>query len=154
MSGESADPALAAIRRYMSQDRLAALLGMELLEIAPGRARVRLVLDERHLNGAGIVHGGTIFSLADVAFAAASNAHGTLALALSVHIAFVKAAHAGETLTASAAELSLGPKVGTYLIEVRNQAHELVASFHGTVYRKQTPVTELLQDVPTRKDHA
>jgi acyl-CoA thioesterase len=133
------------IRRYMSQDRLAALLGMELLEIMPGRASVRLVLDERHLNGAGIVHGGVIFSLADVAFAAASNAHGTLALAIGVHIAFVKAAHAGEVLTAAAREMALNPKLGTYVVEVKNQAGDLVASFHGTVYRKRTPVTELLQ---------
>ena len=133
------------IRRYMSQDRLAALLGMELLDVAPGRASVRLALDQRHLNGAGIVHGGTIFSLADVAFAAASNAHGTLALALSVHIAFVRAAQAGETLIASASEVSRSPKVGTYLIEVKTEGGELVASFHGTVYRKKTPVVELIK---------
>jgi len=49
------------------------------VQVAPGQAEVRMPLDQRHLNGAGIVHGGAIFSLADVAFAAASNAHGTLA---------------------------------------------------------------------------
>jgi acyl-CoA thioesterase len=131
------------IRRYMSQDRLAATLGMELLDVAPGRAEVRMPLDERHLNGAGIVHGGAIFSLADVAFAAASNAHGTLAVALDVTISFVKAATSG-VLTARAEELSLGSRIGVYGIRVTDERGELVALFQGTVYRKQTPIADLL----------
>jgi acyl-CoA thioesterase len=134
------------IRRYMSQDRLATTLGMELLDVAPGRAEVRMPLDGRHLNGAGIVHGGAIFSLADVAFAAASNAHGTLAVALDVTISFVKAATAG-ILTARAEELSLGARIGVYGIRVTDERGELVALFQGTVYRKQTPIGDLLTSV-------
>jgi acyl-CoA thioesterase len=128
----------------MAQDRLAELLGVELLELSPGQARVRLRLDQRHLNGAGLVHGGVIFSLADIAFAAASNAHGTLALALDVHISFVKAKTAG-TLTAVAREVALSARIGTYAIEVRDEAQELVALFHGTAYRKRTPIEELIR---------
>jgi len=131
------------IRRYMSQDHLAATLGMELVQVAPGQAEVRMPLDQRHLNGAGIVHGGAIFSLADVAFAAASNAHGTLALALDVSISFVKAATTG-VLTARADELSLGPRTGVYGVRVTNQSGELIALFQGTVYRKKTPIDDLL----------
>jgi acyl-CoA thioesterase len=131
------------IRRYMSQDHLAATLGMELVEVAPGQAEVRMPVDQRHRNGAGIVHGGAIFSLADVAFAAASNAHGTLALALDVSISFVKAATTG-VLTARAEELSLGPRTGVYGVRVTDQSGELIALFQGTVYRKKTPITELV----------
>lgn len=131
------------VRKYMSQDRLAAVLGMELAEVSPGRAVVRMQLDERHLNGAGIVHGGAIFSLADVAFAAASNAHGTLALALDVTISFVKAVPSG-VLTARAEELSLGSRTGVYGVRVSNELGEVVALFQGTVYRKKTPIAELI----------
>jgi acyl-CoA thioesterase len=131
------------IRQYMSQDRLAQTLGMELLHVAPGRSEVRMALDQRHLNGAGIVHGGAIFSLADVAFAAASNAHGTLALALDVTISFVKAATTG-VLTARAEELALTSRTGVYGIRVTNERGDLVALFQGTVYRKKTPIAELL----------
>jgi acyl-CoA thioesterase len=136
------------IRRYMSQDRLASTLGMELVDVRPGRAEVRMPLDERHLNGAGIVHGGAIFSLADVAFAAASNAHGTLAVALDVTISFVKAATVG-VLTARAEELSLGSRTGVYGIRVSDEHGELVALFQGTVYRKKTPIAELLTNAAT-----
>ena len=40
------------------------------------------------LNGEGLTHGGAIFGLADLVFAAASNSHGNLALALNVNISF------------------------------------------------------------------
>jgi acyl-CoA thioesterase len=131
------------LRRYMSRDRLATTLGMEIVDIGPGRSEVRMRLDERHLNGAGIAHGGAIFSLADVAFAAASNAHGTLAVALDVTISFVKAATTG-VLTARAEELSLGSRTGVYGIRVTNDLGEVVALFQGTVYRKKTPIADLI----------
>ena len=58
------------------QDRFAAHVGIELLEAAPGRASARLEIGEHHLNAIGLVHGAAIFSLADLVFAVASNAHG------------------------------------------------------------------------------
>jgi acyl-CoA thioesterase len=131
------------IRRYMAQDRLAATLGIELVDVEPGRATTRLVIDERHLNGAGIVHGGTIFALADVAFAAASNASGTLALALDVSISFLKALSAG-TLTARAEEEGCQGRIGIYSIRIDDGDGALVALFRGTAYRKKTSVAELL----------
>jgi acyl-CoA thioesterase len=139
------------IRKYMSQDRLAATLGMELLEVAPGRAVTRLAIDERHLNGAGIVHGGTIFSLADVAFAAASNASGTLALALNVSISFVKAVESG-TLVARAEEEMLKGRIGSYGVRVEDETGDLVALFRGTVYRKKTSIAELVQGAQSGRE--
>jgi acyl-CoA thioesterase len=140
----------ATIRRYMGRDHLAALLGIELLEVAPGQARVRLRIDERHLNGVGVIHGGTIFTLADVAFAAASNSHGTLALALDVSISFVKALSSG-TLLATAREEVRSAKIGCYSIRVEEEGGELVALFHGTVYRKQDLLETLLRDSTAEK---
>ena len=137
------------LRRYMSQDRLAVTLGMEIVDIRPGRAEVRMRLDERHLNGAGIAHGGAIFSLADVAFAAASNAHGTLAVALDVTISFVKAVTSC-VLTARAEELSLGSRTGVYAVRVTNELGEVVALFQGTVYRKKTPIAALIAGEASR----
>lgn len=135
----------ATIRRYLEQDGLAALLGIELLDVARGRARVRLRIDERHLNGVGVVHGGTLFTLADVAFAAASNSHGTLALALDAQIGFVKALTSG-TLVASAREEARTTRIGRYVVRVEEEGGELVALFHGTVYRKKERFETLLRD--------
>ncbi len=128
----------------MGQDRLAELLGVELVEVEPGRAVTRLVVDDRHLNGAGVVHGGVIFALADIAFAAASNAHGTLALALDASITFVQAVRSG-TLEAEATEASLRSRVGVYDIRICADSGELVAVFRGTVYRKKDSITTLIR---------
>ena len=90
-----------------------------------------------HLNGVGTVHGGAIFALADFVFAAASNSHGTIAVAINASIWYVKAAFEG-TLFAEAKEVSLQPKLATYSIDVTNEDRETIASFQGMVYRKRS----------------
>jgi acyl-CoA thioesterase len=131
------------IRQYMAQDQLARILGIELVSVGSGSAVTRMTIDTRHMNGAGVVHGGTIFSLADIAFAAASNSAGTLALALDVTINFVKAVKSG-ALTARATETTCKGHIGLYDIRVEDQDGDLVALFHGTAYRKKTPIAELI----------
>ncbi len=124
------------IKRYFERDRLARLLGMELTDVAPGRATARMTVGEDHLNSIGTAHGGVVFSLADFVFAAASNAHGTVAVALNATISYMKAVPPGEVISASAEEVALGRKTGTYLITVTDAAGEKVALFQGMVYRK------------------
>ena len=82
---------------------------------------------------------GAIFALADSAFAAAANAHGTLAVALNVNISFVKPGNC-DTLTADAVEVSLGRKTGTYTITITNDAGKTVAIFQGMVFRVGDPI--------------
>jgi acyl-CoA thioesterase len=127
------------IRRYFSNDRFAARADIELLEVEPGHARARMKLNEHHLNGYGTVQGGAIFTLADFAFAAASNSHGNVAVAVNVSITFMKAARTG-TLWAEAREVSKNFKLGSYTVEVRDDQQDLVALFQGMVYRKSERV--------------
>ena len=127
------------IRAVMSQDRFARLAGVELLDVSPGFARTRMAVTDEHRNGLGLVHGAAIFTLADVAFAAACNAYGTVAVAINVSISFVAAASGG-ALTAEARETSRNPRLGTYSVEVRDESGDLVATFHGMAYRKKDPL--------------
>ena len=129
----------ARLRRYFAGDALAELLGMELLDVAPGSARVRMDVKPEHLNSFRTAHGGTIFALADYAFEAAANAYGTVAVALNVSISFIKAAGLGE-LTAEAVEASTGNRVRNYDITIRDAGGETVALFHGMVYRKRDEI--------------
>ncbi len=105
---------------------------------APGEARLQVQLEPRHLNNWDSAHGGLLFSLADSAFALASNSHGPLAVALSAHIEFLKPSRVGDTLIASAIEINRTQRTAVYRIEVRN-ADNLVALFTGTVFRKTEP---------------
>src|SRR6266496_2124669 len=82
--------ALAAVRALMARDRFAASCGVRLVELGEGHARTRLTIAPRHLNGVGVVQGGAIFTLADLAFAAACNSNGTVAVALDVAVTFVR----------------------------------------------------------------
>ena len=132
------------IKEFFRRDQFAAHNGVELLEVTPGGAKVRMDVREHHLNGLRSVHGGAIFTLADFAFAAACNSHGTVAVALNVNISFVKAGMPGTTLYATAREVSVSPKIGTYEIDVTNGGGELIATFQGLAYRKR----EKLSDIP------
>ncbi len=92
-----------------------------------------------HLNGVDVAQGGAVFTLADFAFAAASNSHGNVALAVNVSITFMKAARTG-TLWAEAREISKNFKLGSYTVEVKDDQGELVALFQGMVYRKSEKI--------------
>lgn len=126
-----------AVKRFfMEKDRFAAHLGIEVLDVTPGTARVRMPLTIEHTNGLAIGHGGAIFSLADLAFAVASNSHGTVAVAINADISYVKAA-TGDMLFAEARETSRNPRLATYTVEVTDRSGDLVALFRGMVYRKK-----------------
>jgi acyl-CoA thioesterase len=127
------------IENYLKQDRFAAHAGVELVAVSPGYARARMTVQPHHWNAVGIVQGGAIFTLADYAFAAASNSHGTVAVAINANITFMKAISAG-TLVAEAREVSKNSKLGTYTVEVKDEGGDLIALFQGMVYRKQDPI--------------
>lgn len=123
------------IKTAVDQDRFASHVGIRLLEVSEGYARAEVTIAEQHLNGLGTAHGGIIFTLADLVFAAASNSHGVDAMAVNIHISYFKAVREG-TLTAEAKELSLSRKLATYAVEVGDEAGNRVAAFLGTAYRK------------------
>ena len=124
------------IKRCLKNDRFAERTNVELLTVSPGHATAKMVLQPHHLNGLKTIQGGAIFTLADFAFAAACNSHGTVAVALNVSITFMKAAVTG-TLWAEAREVSKNFKIGSYVVEVKDDQGDLVATFQGLAYRKK-----------------
>lgn len=123
-------------REYFADDRFAAMTGIEIVEVRPGYCRAKLEITENHLNAAGVVQGGAIFTLADLAFAAASNSRGQLALAINVNISFLKGRSSG-TLYAEATEVCEPTRLGAYDVLVTDGEGEVVARFNGMVYRKR-----------------
>jgi acyl-CoA thioesterase len=124
------------LKTFFHRDLFAAYVGIELLEAGSGRAVARLSLREHHRNGLGMVQGGAIFPLADLAFAAAVNSRGRTAVAIHASISYLKAAQ-GEVLTADAQEVSCGPKIAAYTIRITESSGELIALFEGMAYRKK-----------------
>lgn len=129
------------IARWMAEnDRFARGLGIELEAVSAGFCRVALTVTEDMLNSVGLTHGGVTFSLADFAFAVASNTHGEVALALAAQINYPAASRVGDRLTATATEQSRNRRTGIYSIEVRNHEGELTGLFNGTVYRRSEKI--------------
>lgn len=127
------------IKKFFKKDRLAEYLGVELVDVAEGEAVSKMQIKDEHLNGIGTVHGGAIFTLADFTFAVAANSHGRVTVAINASISFVKAAFSG-TLTASAREVSLGPKISSYTVNVTDDDGDLIAIFQGMAYRKRDKI--------------
>jgi acyl-CoA thioesterase len=132
------------LKRFVEHDRYAKHLGIEMLEYGQGKAKARMEVKPHHLNSAGMLHGGAIFSLADAVFSAASNSHETLAVAINVSISFFKAIKSG-ALTASAEEVSFNPKIATYLVNVHDDTGNKIALFQGTVYRKKDAIADVIR---------
>jgi acyl-CoA thioesterase len=125
----------------MEHDRFAKHLGLELVEVAPGRARVSMRVGPEHRNSVGMVHGGVIFTVADYAFAVACNSHGTLAVAVDCHVSYLRTPE-GETLAAEATEVWKSRRLGTYEVKVTDGEGNLVATFQGMAYRKDVALGE------------
>jgi acyl-CoA thioesterase len=130
-----------AAQALYQRDRASQALGMRLLEVGPGRARVAMTVRPDMINGHDVCHGGIVFALADTAFAFACNSHNESTVAAAGAIDFLAAARAGDELTADAIELWRTKRNGIYEITVINQRGERVALFRGRSYRIDGPVT-------------
>ena len=120
-------------KEFFKNDHFAVGNGIELLEAAQGYAKTRLKVESRHHNGAEVVQGGAIFTLADLAFAVACNTSGKLALGVNMQMSCLKATRSG-TLIAEATEISRSRKMSHCEVRIVNEKNELVALFNGTAY--------------------
>lgn len=135
------DPALGLLYRQFEHDLFARHVGIDILEIRPGYARVTATVQQSMLNSLGTTHGGAVFTVADFALAIASNSHGEAAVATNVSINFIKATEAGDVLEATATEENRTRKTGLYRIEVINNNGDKVAIATASVYRLGKPLT-------------
>jgi acyl-CoA thioesterase len=124
---------------FLKNDRFAALAGIELVKVEPGYALAKMNIEEKHLNGVNIVQGGATFTLADCAFAAASNAYGQVALGINASINYFQAPQ-GKVLFAEATELHASRRLANYNVDIYDENKELIAQFTGTVYKKKDKV--------------
>ncbi len=122
------------IRSAFEGDAYAELLGFELGEITQETVEVSMVVREDHLNFHTVTHGGALFSLADCAFSLASNAHGDTAMAIDTHLALTAPTNLGDTLTATALEVTRGRTLATYRVDVVRGDGRTVGLFTGTVF--------------------
>jgi acyl-CoA thioesterase len=132
--------AQAVAAHMIARDPATRLLGMELLAIAPGHARLSMKVTANMLNSQGVCHGGMLFALADSAFAYSCNSRNQATVASACNIDFLRPVQEGDQIIATASERSLGGRTGVYDIVLTNQREETVALFRGKSYRLKAHV--------------
>jgi len=118
--------------RMWADDEASRGLGIELLDLAPDHARVRMTISSVMVNGHAITHGGYLFTLADSAFALACNTSGQLTVAAGADITFVAVARLGDVLVADATlRTSYGRSGITDVTVSRESDGAIIAEFRG-----------------------
>lgn len=122
---------------FFKNDRFACNAGIEIERVEPGYAVTSMRVEARHLNAGGVAQGGAIFTLADLAMAAAANAHGILSFSIQSDIRFLESALEGEVIKAEARERLLKRNIAHYSATVTNADGKVIALIDGILYRKQ-----------------
>ena len=138
MQNIPADPqalAQAVAEGMYANDSATQGLGMRVVDVAPGYARLTMTVRGDMLNGHRTCHGGFIFALADSAFAFSCNSRNVATVASGCTIDFMAPGFEGDVLTAEAQERSLAGRTGIYDITVTNQEGRAIAVFRGRSYR-------------------
>ena len=125
------------LKEFFKRDRFAVLSGCELTEIREGYACAKMTVKDCHLNGGDVCQGGAIFTLADLAFAAAVNSHLVLTVSTNSNISFFRSVPFGATIFAEARELVDHRRMPYAEVRVTDEQNRLVAILTSSGYRKQ-----------------
>lgn len=123
------------VNAMMARDAYSQWLGLEVTQIAPNAATVRMTVRPEMANGFGVCHGGIAFSLADSALAFASNTHGRVTVSIENSIRYPAPIMPGDVLTATAAQDSATRTLAFFSVTVTKGDGTVVGLFTGTVYR-------------------
>ncbi|NNM62308.1 MAG: hydroxyphenylacetyl-CoA thioesterase PaaI [Steroidobacteraceae bacterium] len=124
-----------SVAALYTADRMSQTLGMRIVAIAAHECVLAMTVKADMVNGLGTCHGGSIFSLADSAFAFACNSGGAPTVAAGASIEFLAAARVGDELTATARAVWQGRRAGLYDVTIVNQQGVRIALFRGRSYR-------------------
>ena len=130
-----------AAEALRARDEASRMLGIRLVDVKPGYARVAMIVRPEMVNGHRTCHGGMIFTLADTAFAVSCNSHNQSTVAAAASIDFLAPASEGDELCAEARELWRSGRSGLYEITITNQRGERIALFRGRSHRIGGAVT-------------
>ncbi len=120
----------------LENDAFSQWLGIRILEMDEGYAKLEMTVRDEMCNGFKITHGGITFSFADSAFAFASNSTGRHAVSIESSISHTKSLKVGDVIRATAKQENETHKLAIYSVKVTTLDGTIVALFKGTVYRK------------------
>src|SRR6266508_1414336 len=121
----------ASAAAMLGRDHVFTDLGIELVAVGPGTARVAMTVRREMTNGHALCHGGYVFLLADQAFAVACNSHDVVTVAASASIEFLAPAREGQRISATATEVVRAGRRGVYDVVITDEGATVLATFRG-----------------------
>ncbi|MBV7394084.1 PaaI family thioesterase [Mameliella sediminis] len=121
------------------------MIGLKLVSWAPGRARLEMQVDERHLNSLGIMHGGVGASLLDTAMGMGVSYRGPdrprgWCVTLSLNTQFIQPLRPGPVF-AESRRIGGGKSVAFMEAELRDAEGALAMAGQGTFKLLDRPVS-------------
>lgn len=115
-------------------------LGIKIIEIKKDYAQCEMCPATIHENTVYVIHGGALFSLADVACSAAAATHGYKITTLSADFHFLSPANKESgTLVATANKIKFGRKISVYNVDVVDTKGKLIAKGTFSFYNLEEP---------------
>jgi len=99
---------------------------IQLTAVGDDEATARMIVAPRHMNASGVIQGGAIFALCDLAFAGVANARGERTVAQGASISYLRPG-SGKKLVATGRMIRRGKRAAVVAVEVVNDAGKLVA---------------------------
>jgi acyl-CoA thioesterase len=124
------------VDKMMAKDAFSQWLGISIITIEEGFCELKSEIRPEMVNGFGICHGGVTFSIADSAFAFASNSRGQHAVSIETSISHLHPAKVGDIIHATVTEKSNTSRLARYEVILSNQNNINIAIFNGTVFKK------------------
>ncbi len=124
-----------AVLRFRDDLYATETTGIHIIDVASHYAKCRLPVEQKHMNAAGYVMGGAIFTLADFTFAIAANTDDEgVTVSITSNISYISATR-GPVLYAEAQCVENKKKICFYTVDVTDDKGNLVAEVSITGYR-------------------
>ena len=127
------------VRNFFNHDRYLVHTGVIIEEIGEDYCKCSMKIENKHLNAADMAQGGAIYTLADSAFAVATNighlerGEDLVTISQSASISYLRAVPGG-TLYAEGRKIGGGKKMSLYRMDVTDEQGRIVATMNGNAY--------------------
>ncbi len=123
----------AFIEYFNTHDQFSIQNGIQLLTLQKGYAEVSMQYKPTYTNFMGTLHGGALFTLADVAAGCAIISHGFLCVTLTSSIHYLQTP-SSETITAYAQAIYNSPHIGVSNVQIKDTSKTLLCTCTSTMY--------------------
>lgn len=122
------------LKNFFKNDRFAAEIGCDITESSQGSSVVTIAVNEKHLNGNGVVQGGVIFTLADFSCAVAANSEEIAFVSADGNISYMNAA-TGKKLISRAEVIRKGRTLAFCEAVIEDENKKIIAKASFTMCR-------------------